>query len=378
MSAGLPAWELRRIAGEVLRLFGTRRFDAAQAALDEALAAAPENARLLALLAELKRRQGHAREAEALVRRAEAADPDDAQAAQVRAELHFERGEFERAAEIFRRLLDRGAGAYTASRLVKSLARVGRLDEAAESARQALERHPDDRWLLADLAGLEARRGRADEALRLQEQLVERHPGDARAYSDLMRLRAARLAPDEAGPALQGLMRAGARARNPHLHRAAADEFRKAGRDAEAAAEYEAALALEPDDAFVLAQLGFCYKRLGETDKALENLRRALLRDPRDRYVRVSLGSLCRSTGRVSDLLRWIEEALKLHPDVGELYGFRNEVLKRLRAEDPAAAAASDAPGGTAGATATAGASADSARAPRRRKPASPKSRPAS
>jgi tetratricopeptide (TPR) repeat protein len=364
VSGGLPAWELRRVAGEVLRLLGTRRFDDAQRALDDALTVAPESARLLALLAELRRRQGHTREAEALVRRAEAADPEDAQAAQVRAELHFERGEFERAAEIFRRLVDRGAGAYTSSRLVKSLARAGRLDEAAESARQALERHPDDRWLLADLAHVEARRGRHDEALRLQERLVERHPGDARAYSDLMRLRASTLPHEEAGAALQGLMRAGGRARNPHLRLAAADEFRKAGRDAEAAAEYEAALELEPGDAFALAQLGFCYKRLGRTDEAVETLRRALLRDPRDRYVRVSLGSLCRGTGRVSDLLRWIEEALKLHPDVGELYGFRNEVLKRLRAEDPAAAAA-------------AATEAAATPAPRRRNAASAKPRPA-
>lgn len=185
-----------------------------------------------------------------------------------------------------------------------------------------------------------------------------------------MRLRASVLPPDEAGPALQGLMRAGARARNPHLHRAAADEFRKAGRDAEAAAEYEAALALDPGDAFALAQVGFCYKRMGQTDKVLESLRRALLRDPRDRFVRVSLGALGRSSGRVSELLRWIEEALKLHPDVGELYGFRKEVLKRVRAED---AAAADAPGATAGV-----APADTPATPRRRKPVSPKSRPAS
>lgn len=356
---GLPAWELRRIAGEVLRLLGARSYEAAQSVLDDALAAAPENARLLALLAELRRRQGRVREAEALVRRAEAADPDDAQAAQVRAELHFERGEFERAAEIFRRLLDRSGAAYTAGRLARALARAGHLDEAADTARQALERHPDDRWLLAELAQLEARRGRHDDALRLQELLVARHPDDTRAYSDLMRLRAATLPPEEAGAALQGLTRAGDRARNPHLRRAAADEFRKAGRDAEAAVEYEAALELDPGNTFVQAQLGFCYKRLGQPDKAIEILRRTLLADPSDRYVRVSLAALCRAADRVSELLCWVEAALKLHPEARVLYGFRNELLKRARAEEPGTAPAAPAP-------------ADKPPA-RRRKPATPR-----
>jgi tetratricopeptide (TPR) repeat protein len=191
-----------------------------------------------------------------------------------------------------------------------------------------LERYPDDLWLLRGLATAEVKLGRHSEAVRLYEKLLEFDPNDRFSYKELMRLRTAGAPEGEAASALKGLMRSGGRGKNPYLKALAADRLRGAGMLREAAAEYEAALSLEPGNAYALAQLGFCYRRLGDIGKAIDTLGKAFLADPTNPYVRRTLESMCKKDNRRPYLLDLVDEALKLHPDVKSLYGFRKRAAK--------------------------------------------------
>ncbi len=322
--------EIRQRVARVRRFLAARDFREAEREIEEGVALFPDHAELLAWAADLQRRMSKPAEAASLLKRAEASDPSHEQVVAVGADLAYDRKDFRKASELYRELLDRRATAYYTSRYVLALNRLRRYEESAEAARQGLERFPDDLWILRGLAAAEAKRGRNEEAVALYEKLVEREPNDRFAYKELMRLRTADAPADEAATALKGLMRSGSRAKNPHLKTLAADRLRGAGRDREAAAEYEAALGMEPGNAYALSQLGFCYRRLGETDKAIETLGKALLADPANLYVRKTLESLCRNADRLQHLVDLVDEALKLHPEVKSLYGMRKKVAKGL------------------------------------------------
>jgi tetratricopeptide (TPR) repeat protein len=318
----------REAIARAVRQLGARSLDQAEAEIERGLAGHPRSAPLLALSAELNRKRGRLPEARALLRQAQAVDAFDPEVLQVAAEIAFDSGDYRRAAEAYRQVLSRKPSSYHASRLVRALHKLGEFGEAADTARQALERHPDDPWLLSGLAAAEARRSRHREAIALYERVLKLRPGDRFAYKELMRLRTAEAPPAEAAAALKGLVRTGERRKDPQLRTLAADRLRSAGQVAEAAAEYGAALELDPGNTYALSQLGFCYRRLGDAEKAMETLARAFLARPADPYVRKSLVSICREEGQLDRLLALIDEALRLHPDVKALYGVRKVVAR--------------------------------------------------
>lgn len=327
------AFEIRHRASRVRRLLSGRDFGRAEREIEEALEIFPEEAEILALAADVQRKMGRPREAQSYLKRAEASNPAHETVIAVGAEVAYDTKDYEKAARLHRHLIDRRPTAFHVSRFVQALNRLGRYEEASEAARTGLERFRDDPWLLRGLAAAEAKRGRTDEAARLYERVVELDPNDRFAYKELMRLRTAGRSPDEAASALKGLMRVGDRKKNPHLKTLTADRLRRAGKLREAVEEYEAALALEPANVYALAQAGFCYKRLGETEIAIDTLGKAFLADPADHVVRKTLESLCRGAKRLSYLVRLVEEALKLHPELKGLYGIHRRLTRIVRSE---------------------------------------------
>ncbi|MGH9388344.1 MAG: tetratricopeptide repeat protein, partial [Vicinamibacteria bacterium] len=259
------------------KLIASKSFIEAEALALEGLRNFPESAELLALAAGIERRLKKLDEARSLLDRARRLEPFHDAVLSEAADLAFDARDFSEAAERYRELVDRRPNRYHYSRLVMAKSKLGASAEAAALARTALEIFPDDPWLLRGLAAAEAKLGRVPEAVSAYERLLAREPNDRFAYKELMRLKTEGEKPDEAAAALKGLMRTGGRDRNPHLKTLAADRLRKAGKLEEAVQEYEAALALEPGNPFVLAQLGFLQKKLGREDQAAETLARAFL-----------------------------------------------------------------------------------------------------
>lgn len=320
------SFEVRQRIARVTSHLRAKRWDEAYSEIEQALALFSESAPLLALAADWHLKNKKLSEAEVFLRRAETADPADDLVISAGAELAFERRDFKRAAELYQRVVDRKPSSYHGSRLVQALHRLGRDELAADVARQMLERFQNDVWLLSGLAAAEAGRGRREEAITLYEKVLALRPNDRFAYKELMRLRTAEAPPEESARELKVLMKAGDRSKNAHLRTLAADRLRKAGKDAEAVVEYKAAIEIDPANLYALAQLGFCYRRLGETESAIEFLARAFLADPSNPSVRRTLESLCRKAGAAGRMAELVERALQSHPEVKELYGARKRL----------------------------------------------------
>lgn len=319
------------VRGHVSRLrqlVRSKSFGEAAREAEVFLAEYPDCAELLALGADIHRRQKKLDEAKALIERARAVDPFHGSVLAVGADLAYDQGSYRDAAARYRELVDRRPTAYHFSRLVIATHRLGDPQTALALARQGLERFPDDPWILRGLAASAGKLGRHAEAIAALEELLRIEPSDRFAYKELMRLKTEKSAPEEAASALKGLMRSGSRAANPHLKTLAADRFRKAGKLEEAAVEYEEALELEPGNAFVLAQLGFTYKKLGRDEAAFGALAKAFLAKPEDPYVRKSLEALAKKRGEMARFLSLLDEALKLHPSVKLLHGVRKRVAR--------------------------------------------------
>lgn len=326
--------EVRRRVSHLRELVRSRALDEAAREAESAVSDYPESAELLAAFADIHRRRKKLDEAKALLERARAIDPFHETVVAVAADLAYDEGDFKEAAARYQHLVDRRATSYYYSRLVMSTNRLGEPEAAAAMGRQALERFPRDPWILRGLAAAEAKSGRRQDAVAAYEELLEIDPKDRFAYKELMRLKTEEASPEEAAAALKGLMRTGSRASNPHLKTLTAERLRKAGKLEDAAAEYEAALELQPANTYVLSQLGFTYKKLGREEEALEALSKAFLGKPSDPYVRKSLESLLRKRHEMGHYLVLIDEAIKRHPSLKSLYGIRKRVSRLVDSQN--------------------------------------------
>ncbi len=92
-----------------------------------------------------------------------------------------------------------------------------------------------------------------------------------------------------------------------------------------AEADFKAALALEPDQPFVLNYLGYSWADRGENlDEALEMIRRAVRQRPRDGFLIDSLGWAYYRLERYDEALIELEKAVSLEPleaDIVDHYG---------------------------------------------------------
>jgi ADP-heptose:LPS heptosyltransferase len=89
---------------------------------------------------------------------------------------------------------------------------------------------------------------------------------------------------------------------------------RAAGRFADAAASYEAALRLRPDDTGLLIQCGHMRKEAGEFDAAGAHYAAALARTPDDPELALQLGHFAKLTGRLDRAEAQYARALALKP----------------------------------------------------------------
>lgn len=91
------------------------------------------------------------------------------------------------------------------------------------------------------------------------------------------------------------------------------------GRHAEAIAQYEAALAVQPDDAKVLFALGNTAHALGLVAPAEQFFRRVLALEPGRIEALVNLANLLRATGQFDAAIALLEPALAREPESPEL-----------------------------------------------------------
>jgi tetratricopeptide (TPR) repeat protein len=162
------------------------------------------------------------------------------------------------------------------------LAQKGRLDEASDAVRRAIELRPDYAEAHDTFGMLLVQRGNLNDAIAEFNRVIEINPTAYEAYTRL-------------GAALANQQKFD-----------------------EATAALSKALTIFPDYGPALANLGFAQERQGKTDDAINSLNEALrhlANSDLAASIHLSLGNLMAAQGQASDAAAHYREALKLKPD---------------------------------------------------------------
>ncbi len=121
------------------------------------------------------------------------------------------------------------------------------------------------------------------------------------------------------------------------------NEFYEAMQFEEAAAEYEKALDLEPENVDVMSNLGVTYYRLGKLDEAIEVYDKAVAIAPEDADIRSNLAAayvqkqaMDGGTDYLNMALDEYKEAIELAPDLAEAHYGAGTVYALLQQTDKA------------------------------------------
>ena len=158
------------------------------------------------------------------------------------------------------------------------LAEEGKLDQAQELYRQALEYNPNDPEAQFFLARSYEQQGKLEEAVNAYNQALWFRPLQEKTHIAL------------------GMMLA------------------KQGKLEEAAAQYQAALTINPESAIAENNLARVYHTQGDLDAAIAHYFAALKRDPKLAAAHNNLGVLLLQKGRVAEGADQLHQAVRLNP----------------------------------------------------------------
>jgi tetratricopeptide (TPR) repeat protein len=221
--------------------------------------------------------------------------------------------------------------------------RTGDWQKALADRREIVQRAPDDTVALLDLAEVAFEAGEWDQAMAASRQILHIDPDNAPAHGVLG---AALAQVGEIGEAVReldsaltlepaygfGLLQRARVARErdevlyflgrlqelpeatalAHTERGAA--FLELGDITSAAKEYEAALAVEPDDVYSLMNLAMCHGLEGRYPVALDLAKTAVSREPDNVDALVTLGDIQRKSGSPEDAVLTLERARAVAP----------------------------------------------------------------
>lgn len=185
--------------------------------------------------------------------------------------------------------------------LAATLLKLGDAPAALVKARQAVRIKPDSPWLQQTLAAALSwafERASLEEGLRWSDQVLSRLPGNPAAHhtASILRRRlgdlpgavahareAVRLAPGEADYSL-----------------ALGEALEQAGQAEQAGAEFDRALAMQPDHAALRRQRGIVRLQAGNAQAACQDLRAAVKQTPGDQRAIAHLGAAMAAAGDVA------------------------------------------------------------------------------
>jgi tetratricopeptide (TPR) repeat protein len=184
-----------------------------------------------------------------------------------------------------------------------ALARKGRTVEAILNFREAIAIKPDQPELHYHLGDALAVDGRVDEAILNYQEALLLDPDYAAARKHLGFLLATRGRTDEPGN------------RYPEAHYELGNALAECGRLDEAAAHYQAALAIRPDFAEAHNNLGILLAECGQLDQAIAHYQAALRSAPDSAKAHNNLGNALVRLGRIEEAAAHYRKALEIQPD---------------------------------------------------------------
>jgi len=288
--------------GEVVnRLVRLLRRSGSEAKLQGVLAktrrALDERNPLLDLITvESLREDGKLREALELARAASRRRPDDRALKFTEAVILGESKLFKESADLLRSMIKGDAESATEDAGVYIVLsglqmQAGRLDEAEESARKALELNPDDAQALIQLSSILDRAGKHEASEKALRELLKREPDNATALNNLGYFMV------ERGVGYE-----------------------------EALKLIEQAVAIDPTQGSFLDSLGWTHFKLGNIEKARQYLEKATIYSRRNSTIHEHLGDVLREAGRLADARKQWEKALEYSIEADEIARLRGKL----------------------------------------------------
>jgi len=242
------------------------------------------------------REDGKLREALELARAASRRRPDDRALKFTEAVILGESKLFKESADLLRSMIRGGAESATEdSGVYVILAGVqmqsGRLNEAEESARKAVELSPDDPQALIQLSSILDRAGKHEDSEKALRELLKREPDNATALNNLGYFMVERGV--GYGEALKLI---------------------------------EQAVAIDPTQGSFLDSLGWTHFKLGNIEKARQYLEKATIYSRRNSTIHEHLGDVLREAGRLADARKQWEKALEYSIEADEIARLRGKL----------------------------------------------------
>ncbi|MDI6776373.1 MAG: tetratricopeptide repeat protein [Syntrophales bacterium] len=281
-------------------------------------------------LADCLRLDGKLEEAKTLVLDALKKVPTNMNAHKVMGEIYLDKREYGNALEHFEAASRIKRTGYVTSRVIKTLIGLERFDEARDLIREELIENPANVIILRYRAQILEREGEYQEAANVYQRIHDLAPGDAFIYKELLRLRSKNREPAEVEREMKAMMKVSTAANNPHLHSEIGLNLKRAGKYGEAIAEFEKALALSPNNSFILSHLGYCYAKLDMPSKVVETLAGPFTEEPKDFYIRSSLVAAVKKGGHWEEFKRVLKKAIERHPGEKSLWGLLKKTEKEL------------------------------------------------
>ncbi len=245
--------------------------------------------------------------------------PDDQLLARRLVDLLEEAHRYPEAAALLEEQTAGGRDPVLLRRLADLYERMGQPEREAAVLGRLLAESPGDDELLARLARRTEELERWEEAAELQQRLLEFRHGVERAgvYRDLARLHARAGQAEKAAAAWNQAVKLAPQ--DHELWRSLARARQEAGDPAGALEALKKAGALLPGDRDLLLALADAYQAQGDKRSAAESLDQVLRQDPDDLALLLRAAHLRRELGDQEELLALYERLHKLRPDDADL-----------------------------------------------------------
>ena len=149
------------------------------------------------------------------------------------------------------------------------------------------------------------------EGMRISKAIVAAEPGDYRAWAQLGHCQAQS---GDLAAAISSYRQALSIEKHAWLHNDLGVVLIDAGDGPGAAEEFSEAIAIEPDDALTLSNLGSALRLMNKPAEAREAFEQSIAIDPANATAHGNLGNLLRDMGKTDAAIRSLQECIRLQP----------------------------------------------------------------
>lgn len=196
--------------------------------------------------------------------------------------------------------------------------KLGRIDEAIDQYRTAINLKPDYYEAHNNLGNAYLEKGMVTEAVTEYRTAININPGDAEAHYNLGNLFYAQSMPGEAVSSLGTAIRLNPR--HALAHNSLGNAYLRMGLLDRAAEEYKKTLELDPKSVFALSNMGSVHLMLNRFDSAVSAYNKAIELQPGYIGARYNLGVAYHKLGRLDDAIEAYRKAIDIEPGYGDAH----------------------------------------------------------